>query len=317
YGLATGGKRFTAALLDHPELSQLTGNAHFMQVYVLALQEIIQHPLRLIAGMLNHWGLFFSFTWYSVYGYMISETTVVTQATRGLLYGLCLAGLIRCLRTWRNPHHLLLLFASAGLILSVPFVPPLDAYGVRLYAATMPIAALLPALGISFARGPLAKYFPLEARNKPLDREYSVVFAVLLVAAVILSPLLTKTFSRLAEPALIGCPVGSEAVYVRFLSGSSVNVLPEAVFFLDRLPNYHAGRFRQQIHGLPVGKQMDALERLEPPMTIYETVDLVTLRPVWLVIDPAQIPQPGNVTGICGTWNSDPDLETIGLFDAQ
>ena len=317
YGLVTGGRQYASALADHPELSQLTGNAHFLRVYVLSFEEFLRHPAGLLVGMLKYWGQFFSFNWYSAYGYMISETAVITVGTRALMYALCLVGLVRCLRTRNDPHHQLVLSAFIGLLLSVPFVPPGDAYAVRLYAATMPIVAILPALGVNTLFSPLEKQFRWLHNDQTLEREYSVGFAALLVTLVILSPVLVKAFARPADALLVDCQAGSEAVTVRFAPGSSVNILKESVFFLDRLPNFHSGRFQKQIHGLPADRQMKAFAGLESPFTIYETVDLVTLRPVWLLLDPLILHSPGEVQGICGVWNNDPDLEEYGFFDAR
>jgi len=317
YGLVTGGRQFTAALVDHPELSQISGNAHFLEVYALAWKAMLNYPLGLLEGMLKYWGQFFSFNWYSVYGYMISETRAVTLATRAMMYALCLAGLYRCLRGLSDPYHRLVLFGIAGLVLSVLFVPPGDAYGVRLYAATMPLPALLPALGLSFLLYPLEKRLRWSQNEHVLENETTVGFAALLVALVVLSPVLVKAFGRQAAVQPVDCPAGSQAVSVRLAPGSAVNIHQESDFFLDRLPDFHSGRFYKQIHWLPDGQQMKGFLNLEVPVTIYETIDLATWQPIWLLLDARQLDFTGEVTGICGVWNADPDLVEYGFYDAR
>jgi hypothetical protein len=137
------------------------------------------------------------------------------------------------------------------------------------------------------------------------------------VALLVLSPVLVKAFGRQAAVHPVDCPAGSQAVSVRLAPGSAVNIHQESEFFLDRLPDFHSGRFYKQIHGLPDGQQMKGFLSLEAPLTIYETIDLATWQPVWLLLDTRELDFTGEVTGICGVWDADPDLVEYGFFDAR
>ena len=58
-------------------------------------------------------------------------------------------GLVLCLRRRREPLPSLVLAASLGVLLSVPFIPPWDADLMRVYAATLPFVAVAPVVGSS------------------------------------------------------------------------------------------------------------------------------------------------------------------------
>lgn len=313
YGLATGGRGFSALAQDHPEVHALRGQERFIRAYALAVQEILRNPLGIVRGSLQYWGLFFSNTYYSVFSYVGGENALITLAARLGLYGLSLLGLFAGVRARRDPRHQLILAAGTGLLLSVPFVPPKDAYGLRLYAATIPLITLFPAVGLSLLAGPLEKRLPwLGYRPRQASRTV-VVLAPALAAITLIAPVIAMLAARPALAPAVSCPAGSEAVYVRYAQGSSINVLPEKEFFLDGVPNLHYGRYQLSVHGLPDQYFITQFEQIEPPAKIFLTVDLKTQAQTWVIGDPQLFAAGEGDYGLCAVLDDDPRAAQYGF----
>ncbi len=309
YGLVNGGRHFSSAVADHPELLAMQGSERFAYTYGLVLESFLRNPLGIVRGALSEWSLFFSNTGYSVFSYMAAESPLVTRAARVALYAFSLVGLARCIIRRSDPYHSLAGMAAAAVFLSVPFVPPGDAYGLRLYAATLPVIAVLPALGLSFLSDRLSQGAPwFRPASGPSAVDPGLAgFSVFVAAVVVLAPILVKLFwSRPVAAPQTTCPPGLETLYVRLHPGSFVNVHPESEFFLDRLPDFHQGRFSRQTHGMPDAELAQVFDRQPAPITYYRVIDVTDFRPAWLMIDPGLLPARQGFFRLCGRWDSTP-----------
>lgn len=113
---------------------------------------------------------------------------------------------------------LLQLFTLAGVILSVPFVPPIDG-GSRFYAATIPFLFLMPAAGIGY----LFKEKEEIAANK---NNHSVTISVVFLSAVIIAfPMLVHVNPPLSTPPepLI-CEDEQESYIARIYQGTYIDI---------------------------------------------------------------------------------------------
>src|SRR5262249_40404258 len=155
-----------------------------------------------------------------------------TPSLQIVCYALSAFGLALSIRRYDQPPYLLLAVAAIGHIASIPFAPPIDA-GLRVYAASMPILALLVAVGgggladvairMMRARSP-----GLEALRAPYPSLWpgtSVTFGVVLATLAIIGPLITRMVSHAPRVAESPCPSGQEAVYVRVSPGSSLRAV--------------------------------------------------------------------------------------------
>jgi hypothetical protein len=204
------------------------------QVYLLAWEQIRTHPVSLIAGCLTAWKAFFigrSGTWFS---YLFPLWTDMREAflaggmaalnlPRDLwmlldvavqkfwiiaLNGLMIAGVLVLMRNRHNRLARLHIAAWAGILLSVPFVPPWDADNMRAYAATMAFIVTLPLMGLSYRRQPGAAWWRDPETTPPAFRAPVIVFAVSLLVLQGLGLFMVGATGALAQPAGRESPCG-------------------------------------------------------------------------------------------------------------
>src|SRR5262249_34220006 len=127
--------------------------------------------------------------------------------------------------------YLLLAVAAIGHLASIPFAPPIDA-GLRVYAATTPILALLIAVAVGSLTHLAMRAIPARSRPMAQSDPYrslwagtSVAFAVLLVMLAFMGTLVIRVMSHAPRVVESPCPSGEQAVYVRFSPGSSLRVV--------------------------------------------------------------------------------------------
>jgi hypothetical protein len=241
-------------------------------------------------------------------------------------YGLSALGLALSLARLRQPTSLLLLAAAGGHVASIPFVPPVDA-GLRVYAATLPVLAILVSVGaagllrwarhIAVAAGAgRALGSPAGAAIRPTSRS-AELFGTALATVVLTGPLIVFHTGRLPSFAAAGCPDGTPPLHVRFSPGAFVRIvgnvpdvddtpiaLPEirvrdvaatagATEIRNDLPLYRAGHTMMNVHDLPSG------------------------RLVWLVAPTALLPPPPAVLRVCGHPSPDATSRGYGVFYAD
>jgi hypothetical protein len=147
YGLVHGGD-WTLALEKHPELKLLSEQERTARIYTLAFEEVARRPLSLLAGAVKAWVLL-PVAWFS---YVVSQKAYLKSAfaLRMFMTALLPLGLYFFVRNWKeSPTARLLGWALLGIVASAPFVPPWDADGGRIYAATVPIMAMVGIFGLA------------------------------------------------------------------------------------------------------------------------------------------------------------------------
>jgi hypothetical protein len=116
------------------------------------------------------------------------------------LNGLMVAGLLVMSRNCHRRLVRLQVAAWAGILLSVPFVPPWDADNMRAYAATLPFIAALPMLGLSYWRSKNETWGEAEGTNQ--HRSTGVlVFSTALLCLQCLGLFLVGSSAALVQPA--------------------------------------------------------------------------------------------------------------------
>ncbi|MGB1547300.1 MAG: hypothetical protein ACPHIA_02040 [Alphaproteobacteria bacterium] len=136
YGLAAGGGDWTQVFTDHPELREGGESAAYKMAFTLAFERILQNPFDLLTGYAHHLD----------HAVLHLFQYIPFAPARAALYACWLIGLVTAWRHRRDPACALLLAATAGTILSSPFL--FSNIGVRVYAATLPFDAYLTALGL-------------------------------------------------------------------------------------------------------------------------------------------------------------------------
>lgn len=319
YGLASGGERWSYVYTQYSETLSLPDKERMQQIYQLSFDLIRQNPMGLVRGILHQWELLFSDTWFSVYAYVGGEDVAANRPLHLVLYALCLTALVQLVRKWKTPFYSFLLIATVGIFLSVPFVPPGDAHKMRAFAATIPMMALLPAVGVS----ELSLLFPWKpARDLPVEERLPAGltgYTTLLLLFIVIAPYVAL---KTAVPPVIKppvCPAGETAVTMHYNAGTSVRLIRESVLQLDWLPEFHYGRYKIFIHNLPNDEAINILSQVEPPATLMLGYDITTGKRVWL-LSPTDL-MPGNygILQICGKYyeTDDPDIKRYWFFYPQ
>ena len=241
YGLVFGGN-WSLVLQQHPELATLAPVEQANRVYALAWEAIRMNPLALIAGSVRAWTAFFvgrSGTWFSHILYLSPEWADLRQmlladgvkalnfrrdlwvlldvaAREGwiiALNALMVAGTVVLWRKRRKPLALLTIVAWAGILLSVPFVPPWDADNMRAYAATLPFVVALPMMGLTYQRRGSWEEGHETKHGRSLRPVGLLAWSALLVALQILGPLAVMAggLRRPTSDRAASCAGGCEA----------------------------------------------------------------------------------------------------------
>jgi hypothetical protein len=317
YGLASGGKSWVYVFQVHPELNDIQEPEQSKRIYQLAFELIRANPMQTIQGALFNWKMLFSNSWYNIYAYMSGENWQLTIFTRWSMYILCIVGIFAWIRDRKDPIQSLILVSAIGVFISVPFLPPTDAYRMRPYAASIIIFAALPAMGLNFIISRI-KRMPLA--EKVLDKSlipsfsYMPVYAFILIPVLLIGPILIKSIAKPQSVQATTCADGLTPIVVRLDGGTYINLKKQNDPFLDWMPNFHTGTFRENSHSLADGYMINWAEGIEPPKTIFFTLDYLNHQKVMAVIPTDKIPKTGVLTQFCGRWESDPNLSGYGIF---
>lgn len=319
YGLVVGGKGWGQVMLDHP------GAREGAEIYALALQAFRAHPMGLVVGSLKMWREYFPPN--ANHAFAFARDGVHSGFLQSSCYVLTVFGAVQCIRNYRKPQYAALLAVTAGHLASVPFVPPIDA-GLRVYAATVPILAVLVAVGcaecLRMARQAASRVISREkgtrvAPFRPHDRAWSaapVVCGLVLACFTIVAPLLAHSASRSLRIIEAACPPGQSPVHVRITPGSFLRI---------RKAIWHQGLEVQvpDIRAIDLQKTASLVEikndvnNFTASKTLVNAYDLKSGRIVWLVAPTDALPPPPTVVRICG-HNSDNDISrSYGVFYAD
>jgi hypothetical protein len=327
YGLVVGGAGWGQIGSDHPEVMLLPISEQQEQIYHLIWQAFLANPGLTFTGALKSWRMFLSTDYYSVFCFIGDNNTIPGTFTRLALYALSAVGLVSSARASRRPESTLVWAVTLGVLLSVPFAPPLDSSRMRAYAATIPLMTLIPAAGISvLLRIPVAErgaaFILKRLRLSPAPTgvgfpdpaQISAWLGILLVAIACISPIAIYSLARplpkaAAQPT--SCPDGQPSVRVQVDPGSYLRLLPAEDSGPDRIPNLHINFFKKYMHNSPHFEIFPVLEPINAPGWITNTIDLDTGEALLVIGQGSALPSPGTIIRACGTRPSDEN----GLVD--
>lgn len=334
YGMAFGGQGWMQVFQDHPEFYDMPEAQAAQRIYGLAWQAVKQQPGRFAQVVINQFGTFLSLSDKSIFGFASGGDLVIYDAPRPallgwyrvarlFLYALSLVGLFGSVRR-RSPVDTLLLYMLLGITASVAFIPPRDASLMRVYAATIPAIAAIPAAGLAkfgnlFRRKAAPAAFPpTEASSLHLGEAGVglLIFGIGLAALIISGPLAVRWFSRppFALPGQSECLAGEQSVTVRISPGSFIRVVADDVQPGAHVPDLHYSDYKNSLRSFPHYADIAGLEDLTVPALLLDAVDLRTGQGFWLVLKTVQNPKQTTILNLCGTWSSSfPDLGG-GLF---
>ena len=152
------------------------------------------------------------------------ESAVVNYVLWAALMVLLLRGLIAAVKGCRLARASMLLACFIGIVLSVPFLPPMDG-GARFYASTMAFFFALPAAALAGRQADIKAGLEAEA-SAHSGLSLAAVSAVGLLALSLLAPVMIARLTQPPAPAAPSCPPDRQPFVFQALPESHVDLLP-------------------------------------------------------------------------------------------
>jgi hypothetical protein len=228
YGQVRGGTGWHSAIED-------LGTRDSALVYRAAWDFFLKHPLSLFIGFAKSYKDFFWYGDQSVFNFYGQDWQQPLNIVLwlGLLF-LLLNGVLQMFKGIRINSHSLLLAGLIGILLSIPFLPPIDG-GSRFYAATIPFFFAALAAGTrGFSRA--GQDQRIENDPPSASRAVSRSASILLLVIVLLVPLAIYRFA--AKPAMIGpeCPEDEKQFLIAAPPGSYIDLIGNPSMQCGSLP---------------------------------------------------------------------------------
>ncbi len=312
YGLLVNGNWLTI-YKQHPEVFELSDQDKAQRIYQIIFEILRKNPFSLVQGCWRAWKMF---VWDDfVFAFVATAEDNSAKLNIGLQI-LSLMGLFSLYRQRLTPIGSMLLAATLGILLSVPFVPPWDA-GMRPYMATVPFIAVLPALGFTAL---VRKMEWRKLQQLPVVKESPILLWFVGGALVFLTiggTIITKALSYPPNFAKITCPAGTEAVYFRNTAGSSLKIVPDKAIAQTNVPKVRLSDFKgmlnryEQRYGRQNGATplLETLSDLSAPITLTSKINLEDGELLW-VVRQNPIHHEG-IIGTCGTFAAERNSKNL------
>lgn len=219
YGQVRGGVGWHAALEAYPSRDPgiiLRASLTYFQ----------KHPLSFfVAVAKSYWQFLFSN--FGMFEAIAGRGVPLLDSALWLLRSaLLVSGVLQCLRHISQPKYSFALAGFGGVLLSVPFLPPIDG-GSRFYASSAPFIFLVPALGtLLFSRKEVVNGpSPASSRSRIVSYVCLAITIAFVVAPVIIQR--NRNASNFNPNAT--CPTGEEQVAVRVYPGSYIDLVHNGV----------------------------------------------------------------------------------------
>ena len=298
YGLAKGGASWVQIFEDHPELTTLPINEQTSKAYQLALQLIFSKPVDFLSGILHEWGVFFSESYSSIWSFISPHPLQATGRNIPMilshagLYLLSLAGILRFIKNPKCAHSAFAVFSFIGFLLSVPLAPPSHAYGLRVFAASIWVLGLLPAIGLNSLIPQKWQKAVNQQNNPALQMHLPALFLnSTIILLIVLGPVLAyPSPTALALPVENFCGQQGTLIFVPYHPRSTVAIEREDAFFLDGRSRYHQGRFMRNLHDIAALEYSNDFKLFDAPFVILPAVLLQSSDSAYLVFKPEELP---------------------------
>lgn len=312
YGLASGGRSWAYILEGNPQAS-------YLDIYRMAFQLILEQPGLFIKGVLYNTSMFFSNTSYGLYSYMSGEGNAATTLSYWVLLLFSGLGIWNWFLHRDDPYLGFVMVSALGLLLSVPFLPPTDAFRLRAYATSIVILALLPAMGLSGVLTKLNMERPLSPRVADPTFESALgTFSALVLAAVVLGPFAIRAAELPPRMRDSNCDPGQTSLAMRYEPTVTVQSVPQNAILLDWAPVFHVGTLRTKVHDFPNIEFIDwFLDNIRPDRTFFFGLDTRSYRGALALIDSGSLPARPALLELCGSWEDDPGLVQFSIFYAR
>lgn len=303
YGQAKGGAGWQQFFIDYPNQESKSSADLPTAAYNAALAEIYNHPIGLMKGILKSYRDFIFPGLNSVFGYIRFGNDIFDQILQISFLILMVIGLTKC---WLERSSLvcaLMLAFAVGIFLSIPFVPPGDATGMRLYAVTIVIPCLFAAFGLGvIAKKPIL--LPSQ-KNMLLTNGTSAVLFGSLMIVMSLSVVLIKANNRKPVFQAITCPEGLVPVAFYAPTGSYLMIVKNEIRQTTDFPIVPDKDVRRSLKNFPGDYTIfinDLRHAIAPPTIFTSTINFAKNEDVWLLAPPEILGVSGKIIRACGSY---------------
>lgn len=305
YGLAAGGKGWEQIFIDHPEVNTLPSGERESRIMQIVFTEISQHPENLIKGLGHQLSVLFSFQpTNSLFSFANSSHPGFTKILMAALFILGGLGVIACILKRSQPFYQLMLAFLGGFATSLVIAPAYQTQYMRVYAASIPLLALISAVGLENILEWLDKRFHVLKRINPYqDDQVSIpfiIFSLSLIPIIFLGPIVMKLFTDFKDFSPLGCDPDKQEAVIDFLPGTSVTIFENTPDKMTWVPNVSQLDYKRDIHSICCDDEIQYFKNLPTPGILYPAVNLLDGRPFYLVAQIGQLPESIGTIRICG-----------------
>ena len=280
YGMASGYQDWTLVYHEHPGINE-------REIMPLAVEKIRKDPKTWIIGVIRAYKDYFKPSTMFRFLYLPDRAQ---QMISYLLFVLGLLSLFRMIATIRNPLSSVLILLNAGILASIPFVPPIDD-GIRAMTATIPITGLTAAYLFGRKR---------DRNDTPPTHnlaDYSGPLGVALTVLCVLGPIVVK---YTAKPLVVPSgeyPGGYECIPLEVHKGGYVNIVADDSVSRTRVPIIRRSDYLAAMKGREAQypELWAALNDIEAGQSLITGLNLDDLRKkyvrcnVWLITQTSAI----------------------------
>jgi hypothetical protein len=317
YGLARGGLGWTQIFTEHPETWDMPTAEQSRYVYSLTLDIIQRKPMNLVNGIIRSYQTFFSLDdYYGSIGWFGDEGITGTIARIGY-YLLMLAGLAFCVKDIKKPFRSFFLISFIGIVLSIPFAPPIDSNRMRVYAATIPFFVAIPSIGLSS----LINLIPWKFFHSNQTNPQSLVPVKFLSASMVLMmtvlPLIPFKLNSPQTSPKLACSVGLKPVSFRVLPGNHIQIVDQESIPQEWVSIIREKTMATRIHNLPNWETYDLFSNVKPGQVILVDLDLQTKDPMILIAEWDKIGNRSGIQTACSRPSTDKMLREYNVYFAE
>ncbi len=274
YGQAVGGAGMDYFYVDNPGVKD---PALMMQ---LTLDKIKSYPIGIVIGTIK------AYRDWLLPGNMGNYSFIAgTRKTVGDILFWFVLNLLLFVALWqfikknKEPLPSLMLAIFLGILLSLPFAPPVDSKFMEKYAASIPLFSALAPLGLMA----LLQRFPKwQQWEKPdaAETPFSpvLIFTGSFLALLMIGPLFVRLFPNEPKIQAMTCPADQVPFSIQLDRGSYLTIIPDGIAPCRGITDLCASRFRANSVTPGIDKAYDMVEGyltlVNEPLILTEVNDL-------------------------------------------
>ncbi|MFZ5908631.1 MAG: hypothetical protein ACOYYU_01285 [Chloroflexota bacterium] len=304
YGLATGYRGWRSFLTDYPGVPESEAMRISLEILWNAPDVFFQSIIRAYLDYLDpvH---FFSFLYLPQ-----KHLALIAYPLAALL----VVGLLRLLRDQHSLFSRMMFSVLAGIVLSVPFVPPIDD-GIRAMGATNAFLFLLVAL--SLAGFGTMKVETLPPQVPARFRVNGLLLFTFAWLAVLSLGWLPVVGAWRPEALRTVCPPGESLVAVMSFPGTRVNIVKNNSALYSWLPDLRKEDWRENLANFPPAGAYLAFRQLDAGHSIFLGLNLTDVEHnqlIWLVAPKEAMQTSSSIENICALPTGVPEFDEANFL---